>query len=411
MSDWRQTTLGEVITLQRGHDLTEEQRTPGPIPVIGSAGQNGCHNVARAEGPGVTVGRSGASVGVVTYVQEAYWPHNTVLYVRDFKGNDPLFVANLLRTLPLAELNSGAAQPSLNRNFLYPIPVLVPSFDVQRRIASILGAYDDLIEVNRRRVALLESMGRGLFEEWFVRFRFPGHENVELIETPLGPLPQGWVSRPMVDVVQHAIGGTWGQDASTPKEDVQACIIRGTDFPGFRNGSFEKIPNRYVSSKILLTRAVRPNDIIVEISGGSKDQPVGRALHIASRLLANFHQPVVPASFCRLLRIAPERTSSHAVFWHLDAMYRNGRIDAYQTQSTGLRNFKFTVLLDNEMIVIPDRIVLSTFDAICERNAELRGILILQIEKLRISRDLLLPRLISGQLSVAAAERELLEAA
>lgn len=411
MNDWRQTTLGEVVTLQRGHDLTEEQRTPGLIPVIGSAGQNGWHNVARAEGPGVTIGRSGASAGVVTYVREPYWPHNTVLYVRDFKGNDPLFVANLLRTLPLAELNSGAAQPSLNRNFLYPIPVMVPSIEVQHRIASILGAYDDLIEVNQRRVTLLENMARGLFEEWLVRFRFPDHENEELEDTPHGPLPRGWAWQPMGAVVEHAIGGTWGQDVATLKENVRASIIRGTDFPGLRVGSFKKIPSRFVASKALTTRTVRANDIIVEISGGSQDQPVGRAVLITSRVLANFQQPVAPATFCRLLRIAPGQTSPHAVIWHLDFMYRSGRIEAYQTQSTGLRNFKFTVLLDNEMIAIPDKSTLAKFDDACEKNSELRSTLISQISRLRASRDLLLPRLISGQLSVTTAGRELLKAA
>ena len=184
MSEWRGATLGEFIRLQRGHDLTEIERTKGSVPVIGSAGQNGWHGVARCKGPGVTVGRSGASAGVVTYVAQDYWPHNTVLYVTDFLGNDPLFTAYMLKTLPLMELNSGAAQASLNRNFLYHVPVIVPPPETQHRIASILGAYDDLIEVNQRRIAVLEDMARRLFEEWFVRFRFPGHEAVPIAVTP-----------------------------------------------------------------------------------------------------------------------------------------------------------------------------------------------------------------------------------
>jgi type I restriction enzyme, S subunit len=177
MNRWTQTTLGKVIELQRGYDLPERDRRPGSIPVVGSAGPNGWHDTAKAAGPGITVGRSGASVGVVTYVPQAYWPHNTVLYVKGFKGNDPRFVSYLLATMPLAEMNSGAAQPSLNRNFLYPLPVRIPPPSIQRRIASILGIYDDLIEVNQRRIALLEEMARRLFEEWFFRFRFPGHED------------------------------------------------------------------------------------------------------------------------------------------------------------------------------------------------------------------------------------------
>jgi type I restriction enzyme, S subunit len=228
MSDWYDTTLGSVITLQRGHDLTEIDRSAGTVPVIGSAGPNGWHNVARAPGPGVTIGRSGASVGVVTYVPEAYWPHNTCLYVTDFKGNDPRFIAYLLRTMPLAEMNSGAAQPSLNRNFLYPLPVRLPGPTEQRRIASILSSYDDLIEVNRRRVATLEAMARGLFEEWYIRLRFPGYESRKIAETPDGPLPEGcgYV--------------TFGELAS----EVRAAVSPADISPDTRYVGLEHIPRR-----------------------------------------------------------------------------------------------------------------------------------------------------------------------
>src|SRR6266699_6581356 len=87
---------------------------------------------------------------------------------------------------------AGAATPILNKSAFSAISIDVPPLPIQRRIASVLGAYDDLIEVNRRRIALLEEMTLGLFEEWFVRFRFPGHETVPIAETPDGLLPGGW---------------------------------------------------------------------------------------------------------------------------------------------------------------------------------------------------------------------------
>lgn len=86
------TTLGEVVALQRGHDLTETQRRPGNAPVVGSAGIHGYHDTAKAKGPGVTLGRSGASFGRVTFVREDFWPHNTTLFVTDLEGNELLFV-------------------------------------------------------------------------------------------------------------------------------------------------------------------------------------------------------------------------------------------------------------------------------------------------------------------------------
>ena len=79
MSEWRNTTLGDVVRLQRGHDLTASEQLPGNVPVMGSAGPNGSHNRSRAEGPGVVVGRSGSSMGIAHYVENAFWPHNTWL--------------------------------------------------------------------------------------------------------------------------------------------------------------------------------------------------------------------------------------------------------------------------------------------------------------------------------------------
>ena len=99
MKKWRNTTLGDFVGLQRGHDLTDNERRPGSVPVMGSAGMNGCHDTAKAKGPGVVVGRSGASFGQVHFCPVDYWPHNTALYVTDFHGNDERFAYYFLKSL------------------------------------------------------------------------------------------------------------------------------------------------------------------------------------------------------------------------------------------------------------------------------------------------------------------------
>lgn len=185
---WKEVEIGDLVQLQRGHDLTDSQRKEGVIPVIGSAGPNGTHNIAKQTGPSFTVGRSGGSIGKVTFVPSDYWPHNTCLYARDLKGNNPRFLAYFLSIQNLASLNSGAAQPSLNRNFVHSQKVLAPDVETQERIAAILSAYDDLIENNRRRIALLEQAARLLYREWFVHFRFPGHGTANFVDG----LPEGW---------------------------------------------------------------------------------------------------------------------------------------------------------------------------------------------------------------------------
>jgi type I restriction enzyme, S subunit len=168
MRPWRATTLGEFLSLQRGHDLTEGQRRHGRVPVMGSAGLNGYHDTAMAKGPGVVVGRSGASFGRVHLCPVDYWPHNTSLYVTNFRGNDPRFTYYFLKSIDFSRYNSGSAQASLNRNYIYPIPVRVPEPHEQRAIALVLGTLDDKIELNRCMNQTLEAMAQAIFKSWFV---------------------------------------------------------------------------------------------------------------------------------------------------------------------------------------------------------------------------------------------------
>src|SRR5262249_26281046 len=145
--DWEEMSLGEFVTLQRGHDLPESQRNRGTVPILGSFGITGWHSEAKAKGPGVTVGRSGASFGVVSYSGVDYWPLNTALYVVDFHGNNPRFAYYFLPQFDFKRYNSGSAQPSLNRNFIHPIRVRVPPIQEQQAIAYVLGTLDDKLEL------------------------------------------------------------------------------------------------------------------------------------------------------------------------------------------------------------------------------------------------------------------------
>jgi type I restriction enzyme S subunit len=172
-SDWQNVTLGDFVVLQRGHDLTADERKPGSVPVMGAAGQNGFHDTAIAKAPGIVIGRSGGSFGQVHFSDTDYWPHNTGLYVTDFKGNDPYFAYYLLKWLNFDSYNSGSAQPSLNRNFIYPIKIRVPKPKEQTRIAAVLSALDAKIALNHRINVELEGMAKLLYDYWFVQYDFP----------------------------------------------------------------------------------------------------------------------------------------------------------------------------------------------------------------------------------------------
>ena len=163
MGDWSSCTLDEVIELQRGHDLPSTIRGDGDVPVIGSFGITGFHDVAKYPGPGVAIGRSGASIGVATFCASEYWPLNTCLFVKNFKRNDPRWVFYLLDSIDFSGFNSGSAQPSLNRNYLKSIPILLPSLVEQQAIAGVLSALDDKIESNRRIVKTAREFIDALF--------------------------------------------------------------------------------------------------------------------------------------------------------------------------------------------------------------------------------------------------------
>ena len=146
---WVETVLGNVLELKRGYDLPRQDRAAGAVPVISSSGVTGTHAEARVEGPGVVTGRYG-NIGQVFFVNGDFWPLNTTLYVRDFKGNDPRFISHFLRGLDFSAHSGKTAVPGVNRNHLHRITVVFPpDIAVQRAIAAILSSVDDAINRSR----------------------------------------------------------------------------------------------------------------------------------------------------------------------------------------------------------------------------------------------------------------------
>jgi type I restriction enzyme S subunit len=152
------------VTLQRGIDITKEHQRPGTVPVISSSGVSSFHDVAAVDGPGVVLGRKGV-VGSVYYVQDAFWPHDTTLWVKDFHGNNPRFVYYFFKAMAsrLASMDVGSANPTLNRNHIHPIPVRWPQLDEQRAIADRLGTLDDKIALNLRVSSTLEGLSDAVY--------------------------------------------------------------------------------------------------------------------------------------------------------------------------------------------------------------------------------------------------------
>ncbi len=232
---WESMPLGEFVTLKRGYDLPSSLRVDGPVPVVSSSGVTGCHDVAKVKGPGVVTGRYG-TLGEVFFIDEDFWPLNTALYVQDFQGNDSRFSAYFLESILTNTDSNKAAVPGVNRNDLHALTVRATrDLGEQRVIASVLSAYDDLIANNRRRIRLLERRARLIYEEWFVRLRFPGHEHVRVVDG----VPDGWEVVTAHSVMDVLGGGTprttvrdyWGGEIPfyTPKDASDAAYVLRTE--------------------------------------------------------------------------------------------------------------------------------------------------------------------------------------
>ena len=190
--DWTTIPFGEFATLQRGKDLTKSQFRDGPFPVGGSNGIIGYHDTAIANGPGITVGRSG-SAGKVTYFEQDFWPHNTALYVKDFHGNDPLFTRYFFSHLDLSRFKTGASVPTLDRNTFKMLPVAVPPLPEQKKIAHILSTVQRAIEAQERIIQTTTELKKALMHKLFTE----GLRNEPQKQTDFGLVPENWEVLPL----------------------------------------------------------------------------------------------------------------------------------------------------------------------------------------------------------------------
>ena len=162
---WRKMKLGDVLTFQRGYDLPRKKMCNGKVPVAGSNGIIGYHNTKTTDGPGVTIGRSG-SIGKPTFYKNDFWAHNTTLYVKNFYGNDEKFIFYLIQALDLSKFNSGSAVPTLNRNHIHELKVIIPSLiDEQKKIVEILSTWDQAIEKLDRLILAKEKQFKWLLKK------------------------------------------------------------------------------------------------------------------------------------------------------------------------------------------------------------------------------------------------------
>ena len=366
------------IKLNRGFDLPDSQIEEGIYPVVASTSIKAYHNEYKVEGPMVTTGRSG-SLGKVVYIEGKCWPLNTTLYVKDFKGNVPRYVYYYLQMMHLEQFNAGVGVPTLNQNHLHSLKILVHKKEQQQKIASILSTYDTLIENNTKRIRLLEQMAENLYKEWFVRFRFPGHENVEMENG----LPKGWKNCKVKEIYDTSSGGTPSRNKLEYFEggnipwiktgELQDCLIYKTE---------ERITDDAV--KHSSAKMIPSNSLVMAMYGVN----IGK-LGITT-IVTTCNQA------CCVFKEKKYKSSRFYLFHYFKSIREYLLSISFGAAQQNLSQ----ELIKNIKIIVPDEATLKAFEKKEQLffNETLK--LELQNQLLTRQRDLLLPRLMSGKLEV-----------
>lgn len=376
---WETMPLGNFLTLKRGYDLPNSKRENGSVPIVSSSGITGYHNQAKVAGPGVVTGRYG-TLGEVFFILEDFWPLNTALYVQDFKGNDRRFSAYFLKHILKGTLSDKAAVPGVNRNDLHSRKVkALTDHREQCAIADILSTYDDLIENNWRRIALLEQAARMLYQEWFVHLRFPGHEHVKITNG----LPEGWAKSKVSDVFQ-LLGGY-----PFKSKTYQDCGKYGiVTIKNVHDANFIPECTAYIDeppSNMGQHCHLSTDDILLSLTGN-----IGRACIVfGENYLLNQ----------RVAKVVPnEKIPRSYVYWCLrdDEMQRKLENLAYGVAQQNLSPIK----LGEQEFVRPSYQIVELFHSYVSNSFDLICSLNLANQKLEQGRDLLLPRLMNGEIAV-----------
>jgi type I restriction enzyme, S subunit len=244
-------------------------------------------------------------------------------------------------------------------------------------------------------------MARALYREWFVHFRFPGHENHPLVPSSLGDIPQGWEMIPFETLLVSMTGGDWGSDQLTATESAQVTIVRGTDFNEVAYGGALRAPVRYIKPSSLKSRGLRAGDVIVENSINAKSRCIGTTLLVDSRVLERIGGDAIAASFCKVFRLHDPRFAP-IVHLHFRRLREDARMEYYQNvAANGIGNFQAQKFAKEEYLILP------MDEAVCSKLVEgISGIfeninlLSSKLSNLLRTRDLLLPRLLSGQFNL-----------
>ena len=289
------------------------------------------------------------------------------------------------------KISQGTAQDNLSWKKLSTIKFPAPPIEVQDKIVSILSGYDNLIENNQKQIKLLEEAAQRLYKKWFVDLRFPGYEDVKIVDG----VPEGWTRKTVADCLSFHGNGGWGKESPIGKNEHLGKVIRGTDIEDIKAGRFTDIPLRYHTDNDVKKRMLMKDDMVFELSNGNINN-IGRCLLIDDLVLKNCGKTTICASFCKLLRPI-NRLHTLMLYWEIQDMQISGRMLPLKKHgSNGINNFDFEGFLNHTLLIPNDLTMLSPIEAIMKKISIIQGQFALFCE----ARDRLLPKLMNREIEV-----------
>ena len=365
MQNWPNTKLGEICSFKYGQMPKASDLADIGYPVFSGYRIVGASSKFHYREPEViVVARGVGGTGDVKMTPpNCFLTNLSIAVLIESNRADKAFLFYRLGSKRLWELRTGSAQAQITIERLREYEIELPPISTQRRIAGILSAYDELIENNLQRIRILEEIARSLYREWFVYFRYPGHESVPLTESILGPIPQGWEVKKIAELLAKV--------SRQGKIKTQNYLQTG-ELPVIDQG--RELVGGYT------------NDADVEYSG---ELPV-IVFGDHTRILKFIDFPFAcGADGTQLLRSNDERMPVSLFYYTLSAIELSDFAYA--------RHFKF---LKEELVVVPIAEIATDFSERVDPIKRQVRILQQQSDNLRHTRDLLLPRLLSGQVNI-----------
>ena len=276
--------------------------------------------------------------------------------------------------------------PHINLGILGRLTIPLPSLETQNGIAEVLGALDDKIAANSKLLETLDDYFMSRAREFATA---PHASSVKLN-----------------DLVREMIAGDWGQDHQSELFSESVSCVRGADIPNLQAGGLGKMPIRYIKSASLKRRQVKPEDLVLEMSGGSPTQSTGRVFIATSSMLSRLQTPMISSNFCRVIRLEGENLSFY-IYSILRSSWLSGEFFQYENGTTGIKNLGFADYCLGKEVALPSPDEFQAFNEMADRVFTMSQTLGEESSRLRATRDALLPQLMSGKLRVKDAEKSL----